>query len=226
MRPTGLPPFKGTPMPPLVRGMQSTQESQKGCALLASIFITVVFIIPWMIYSRAKHDVQETVMARHMVEGNVEFVVLYEENWAGPTCKVGDKIACADGADLCSVNEKLPLPWSTPRYVWRYKGIPPTLVFGVFNSMDAAKAWMKREGYTGDDVPFKLDFLKRDDRQRSGECIARVDVPRWSKDVGRPVRQQMDVAVFTDQYNIWDGEVFNRTDPEIYNVYRQLPRED
>lgn len=213
-------------MPPLVRGMQSTHQSEKGCALWASIFITVFFIIPWMIFSRAKHDVQETVMARHMVDDNVEFVVLYQENWTGPTCNVGDNIARADGADLCLVNGKLPSPWSTPRYIWRYKDIPPTLVFGVFKSMDAAKAWMKREGYVGDDTPFQLNFLKKDNQQRSGECIARADIPRWSKDVGGPVRQQMDVAVFTGQYNIWDGEVFKRTDPEIYDVYRQLPRED
>lgn len=213
---------------PLVRGMQSTQPSQKGCALGCSILITVFFVIPYMIYSRAKHDVQETIMASRMNEDDIEFVVLYEDDWRGPKVELGSVTAEADHGRmrLHPVTNRLPSPFSTPRYAWVYDGGSVSVLYGVFSSMDAAKAWMKREGYAGEDTSFKLGFLKQQDRQRSGECIAKADVPRWSKDVGRPAQQQMDVAVFTDQYNIWDGEVFERTDPETYEVYRQLPRED
>jgi hypothetical protein len=207
--------------------MQSTQPSQKGCALGCSILITIFLIVPYMIYSRAKHDVQEAVMTTQVQDKAVEFVVLYEENWRGPKPKLGDAVAHADGADLRSVAGKLPSPFSTPRYAWVYPDIPPTLVYGVFDSVDAAKAWMKREGYTGEDKPFKLEYLKQDQPSVSeGKGIAWADVPRWSKDTREPVRRQMGIAIFTSKYNIWNGEVFARTDPEIYNVYRQLPKEN
>jgi len=231
---------------PPVRGMQSTQPSQKGCALGCSILITVFILIPWMIFSRAKHDVQEAIMASQMNDDDIEFVVLYEDDsvvapWVirpktpAEQCELGRVVAEVNQVGkLHVVTNRLPSPFSTPRYVWVSKGDESgtrTMVYGVFSNLPAAIAWMKREGYErsspSDDDTFRLLSLKRDDQEWDAGHIALANVPSWSKETGEAVQRQMDIGIFTAKYNIWGSRVYERaTDTDIYNAYRQVPREN
>mgnify|MGYP000986199237 CR=1 FL=1 len=217
-----------------VPGMQSPNPDRVrgcGCAFIFTLLLTIFVIIPWMAIERAVHDTEEAVMSTQMGDNDVEFVVLYEDVQAGDArlqhLELGDVVSRSSDEQLRQVSERLPRPWSTPRYVWVFEGQPSTLVYGVFDTLESAKDWMRGEGYSGDDTEFQLAFLKMDrPTESSGKGMAKADVPRWSKNTGEPTPRQMSVAIFTDTYNVWDGEVYERDDSEIYNIYRQLPRED